>query len=128
VVVASVPAGTTPVGPRTLDWNGLSLLGTRLPDGAYQAAVVVTDWLGEVAYSAPFTIDTTPPVISLLDLATLRFQLSEPATVSFVVNGQQLEIAAPKGIFTVPFTGPASFVSALPRDAAGNVGALVRIP
>ena len=57
-----------------------------------------------------------------------RFQLSEPATVSFVVNGQQLAMAAPKGVFTVPFAGRATFVSALPRDAAGNVGALVKTP
>jgi len=128
VVVAPVPAGTTPVGPHTLEWNGLSLLGTGLPDGAYEAAVVVTDFLGEVAYSVPFTIDTTPPVITLLDLATLRFQLSEPATVSLVVNGQPLEMAAPKGVFTVPFAGPATFASALPRDAAGNVGSLVKSP
>jgi hypothetical protein len=128
VVVASVLAGTAPVGPHTLEWNGLSLLGTRPPDGAYEAAVVVTDWLGEVAYTAPFTIDTTPPVIRLLDLATLRFQLSEPATLSLVVNGQALEMAAPAGVFNVPFSGPASFASVLPRDAAGNVGALVKSP
>jgi N-acetylmuramoyl-L-alanine amidase len=128
VVVGSVLAGTTVVGPHTIEWNGLSLLGPRVPDGAYQAAVVVTDALGEVAFTAPFKIDTTPPVITLLDLATLRFQLSEPATVSFVVNGQQLEMAAPKGVFTVPFTGRATFASALPRDAAGNVGALVKSP
>jgi hypothetical protein len=66
----------------------------------------------------------------LLDLATLRFQASEPATVTLLVNGQPRDVAAPRGTFTVPWTGPGpvTAVSAQPRDAAGNAGAIVKSP
>jgi hypothetical protein len=77
-----------------------------------------------VPYTLPITVDTTPPVLTLLDRATLRFQLSEPATLTMSINGRPLEYAAPKGAFNVPWTPEAiTSVTAQPRDAAGNVGA-----
>ena len=130
VVFASPFAGPLPAAPYVLEWNGATTTGARAPDGAYEVAVTVTDVLGDVTYTVPFTLDTTPPTLALLDLAALRFQVDEPATVSLLVNGQPREVTVQKGTFTVPWTGPApvTSVSAQARDAAGNVGAAVRSP
>jgi hypothetical protein len=126
--VASVFAGPLTAGSHVLSWDGLSA-GARVPDGSYDAVVTVTDALGDVPYSLPFAIDTTPPVLTLLELARLRFQLSEPATLTLLVNGTTFEYVAPKSAFTVPWTGgTVTSVSAQARDGAGNVSAIVKSP
>jgi len=121
-VVASVYSAVPAAGPQTLTWDGTAL-GTRVADSAYSVVVTVTDSLGEVPYTLPVAVDTTPPILTLLDKATLRFQLSEPATLTLSINGRALEYAAPKGAFNVPWTTEAiTSVTAQARDAAGNVG------
>jgi len=129
-VVATVFVGPIAVGPQRFEWNGLTALGTRLADGVYEVAVTVTDALGDVTYVAPFTVDTVAPVLTLLDLATLRFQVSEAATVTLMVNGQPREVAVASGVFAVPWfgPGPVSSVSAQARAAAGNTGPAVTTP
>ena len=128
--VASPFAGPLPAAPYSLEWNGMTPAGARAPDGAYEIAVTVSDGLGDVTYTTPFTLDTTPPALTLVDLATLRFQVGEPATVSLLVNGQPRELAVPKGLFNVLWTGPGPVTSlwAQARDAAGNLGAVVKSP
>jgi hypothetical protein len=126
--LVSVFAGPLAAGPHVLSWDGLSA-GVRVPDGGYDAVVTVSDALGDVPYSLPFAIDTTPPVLTLVEPARLRFQLSEPATLTLLVNGTSFEYAAPKGAFTVPWTaGTVTSVSAQARDGAGNVSAIVKSP
>jgi hypothetical protein len=67
--------------------------------------------------------------LTLLDPARLRFQLTEPATLTLLVNGTSFEYAAPKGAFVVPWSGGAvTSVSAQARDAAGNASAIVKSP
>jgi hypothetical protein len=127
-VVTGVFAGQLAAGPHVVSWDGLSG-GVRVPDGTYDAVVTVTDALGDVAYSLPFATDTTPPVLTLVEPARLRFQLSEPATLTLLVNGTSFEYPAPKGAFTVPWTGgTVTSVSAQARDGAGNVSAIVKSP
>jgi N-acetylmuramoyl-L-alanine amidase/FlgD Ig-like domain len=126
--VASVFAGSLAAGPHVLSWDGSSS-GVRVADGTYDAVVTVTVALGDVPYSLPFAIDTVPPVLTLLDTARLRFQLSEPATLALLVNGASFEYAAPRGAFTVPWTGGTVVsVSAQARDAAGNVSPIAKFP
>ena len=79
--VATPFQGQLGVGPHAVDWDGTTN-GVPLPDGAYFALVTVTDALGDVQLSLPLTIDTIPPVLKLLDAKTLKFSLSEPATVT----------------------------------------------
>ena len=82
--------------------------------------------------SAPAAVDRTKPVLSgirvtaLKRAAKVRFSLSEPATVTLLVNGAPVVKIEPAGTFTVPLpkAGVAT-VSAQARDAAGNVGATV---
>jgi hypothetical protein len=127
-VVAGVFAGPLAAGPHVLSWDGLSA-GARVPDGSYDAVVTVTNALGDVPYSLPFAIDTTPPALALLEPARLRFQLTEPATLTLLVNGTPFAYSAPKGAFAVPWTGgTVASVSAQARDAAGNTSAIVKSP
>ena len=108
------PAGSSP-------WNG-----ARLADGKYAATLTVSDALGDVQFPLPLSIDTTAPVLTLLDARTLRFSLSEPATVTVLVDGQtRLVHGEPKGAFTVPYAGAVTQVSAQAQDAAGNTSAPV---
>jgi large repetitive protein len=124
-VVATLFSGQLGVGAHTLGWDGTAA-GAVLPDGAYTLVATVTDALGDVAQQLPLTIDTVPPVLTLLDAQTLRFSLSEPATVTLVVNqGTHVVKAEPKGSFSVPFPGPVVQVSATAQDAAGNISAPV---
>ena len=120
--VATPFQGQLGVGPHAIDWDG-STNGIALPDGAYVVLVTVTDALGDVQLSLPLTIDTIPPVLTLLDPKTLKFSLSEPAAVTVVVNGKtRLLKNAPKGTFTVGYTGTVTELTAVAQDAGGNVG------
>jgi hypothetical protein len=128
VPVASAFSGTLGPGAQSVVWNGTSG-GVRLPDGTYDVVTVVTDTTGTLSFTAPLTVDTTPPSLALLDAPSLRFQLSEPASVTVIVNGQQTTIAEPAGTFNVPFAGGAvTSVSAYATDAAGNTSATVTGP
>src|SRR5262249_45687714 len=128
VVVATVFAGQLGPGPQTITWDGTSA-GARVPDGDYQAVTVLGAGNGVSTYSAPMTVDTTPPTLTLLDPTTLRFQLSEPATVALTVNGQQIGGAEPAGEFTLPLPpDPVASISAQATDVAGNRSAAVTYP
>jgi hypothetical protein len=128
VVVATVWSGQVTPGQQVVSWDGTSN-GVRLPDGEYVAVVTASGSLGAVSLLQTVLIDTTPPVLTLLDGPSLRFELSEAANVAIVVNGQALTIDQPRGSFTVPWSGGAvTSVSAQARDAAGNPGASVSWP
>jgi hypothetical protein len=82
-----------------------------------------------VSLLAPFVVDTVTPTLTLLDGPSLRFQLSEPATLTAVINGQTVTAAEPAGVFTFPWVGPpvtAYTVSA--KDSAGNSSATITWP
>ena len=100
-----------------------------LPDGAYQVVATFTDAQGAVSVAVPLTIDTTPPTLTLLDATHLRFSLSEPATVTLLVNGAREVKVEPAGVFTVPPPkAGVQTVSAEAADAGGNVSATVAGP
>jgi len=68
-------------------------------------------------------------VLTVLDGAGLRFDLSEAATVTAIVNGQSLSLSQPRGQFTIPWTaGPVTSFTVQPRDLAGNAGTAVNGP
>jgi hypothetical protein len=126
--VATVFAGQLGPGPQTIGWDG-SVAGVRLPDGQYTAVVTATDALATLSLLVPFTVDTTPPTLTVLDGPSLRFQLSEPATVTAAINGQSVSAAEPAGVFTFPWVGPpVTSWSVSARDGAGNAGASVSGP
>jgi hypothetical protein len=127
-VVATIFAGQLGSGAQSIVWNGTSN-GARVPDGTYDVVTVVAVGTGTLSFSAPLTLDTTPPVLALLDPATLRFQLAEPATLILTVNGQPMTVAEPAGTFNVPWAGgPVTSLTAQAADAAGNVTATISWP
>jgi hypothetical protein len=122
VIVGSPFQGQLGIGPQTIAWNG-SGFGAPLFDGTYQATITVTDQLGDVQLAVPITIDNTAPRLTLVDKATLKFTLDEPATVTLLVNQKtRIVLGEPKGTFRIPYQGGAvSQISAEATDLAGNV-------
>ena len=122
VIVGSPFQGQLGIGPQTIAWNG-SGFGAPLFDGTYQATITVTDQLGDVQLAVPITIDNTAPRLTLVDKATLKFTLDEPATVALLVNQKtRIVLGEPKGTFRIPYQGGAvSQISAEATDLAGNV-------
>jgi hypothetical protein len=127
VVVSTLFSGQRGPGPQVVDWNGLDpTTGKPLPDGAYQLAATVTGAQGDVTVPIPLTVDTVPPTLTLLDAKTLRFALSEPATLSLLVNGVSETKTEPAGTFNVPPPrAGVQTVSARASDAAGNASLVV---
>ena len=120
-VVATVFAEPLGAGPQSVAWSG-TVGGAPLPDGRYTLAVTVTDGLGQVRQTLPVSVDDTPPVLTLVDPQSLTFTLSEPATVTLLVNGQTtFAVGEPAGTFSVPFPGPVTSVVARAQDVAGNL-------
>jgi hypothetical protein len=127
-VLATPFQGQPGVGSHTVAWDGTAN-GAPLPDGRYLVVVSFTDALGDIQIAIPLTIDTVPPVLTLVDLKTLRFTLSEPATVTALVNQKtRIELAEPKGTFALPVTGAVLQISAEAQDAAGNLSVVVTGP
>jgi hypothetical protein len=125
IVVGSPFQGQLSIGPQTVAWNG-SGFGTALFDGTYLATFTVTDQLGDVPIAVPVTVDNTPPKLTLVDKATLKFTLNEPATVTVLVNQTtQVVFGEQKGTFRLPFEGTVSQISAQAQDLAGNLSPLI---
>jgi N-acetylmuramoyl-L-alanine amidase len=128
VTVAVVWTAQVGPGQQVIGWDGTSS-GVRLPDGEYVAVLTATGPLGTVSLLQPLVIDTTPPVLTLLDGPSLRFDLNEAASISAVVNGQAVAVNQPRGTFTIPWSGgPVTTFGVQARDAAGNVGSIVTWP
>jgi flagellar hook assembly protein FlgD len=120
IVVASPFSGRPGVGQHTFEWDGTGF-GAPLFDGTYQAAITITDSLGDVRLPVPITIDTTPPTLAVVDKGTLRFKLDEAATVSVLVNQKtRIVLGEQKGTFTIPYQGQVTQLVAQAQDLAGN--------
>ncbi len=125
VVLTTPFQGALASGVHTLAWDGTAN-GSPLPDGKYVAVFTITDGLGDVQIPLPVTVDTRPPVLTLIDAPALTFSLDEPATVTVLVNGTtRVVLAEPKGIFTVPFQGSVVTLWAQAQDAGGNLSPVV---
>ena len=124
-VIATVLQGNLSAGAQTVTWNGTAN-GAVLGEGTYELGFTVTDALGEVEQTVPVTIDVTPPALTVVDAKRLLFTLSEPATVTVLVNGQtRIVVGEPAGTFGVPFAGQVTSVTAQAQDFAGNLSPAV---
>jgi hypothetical protein len=120
--VVAAPAAPAPVvGPQTFVWDGTLADGTRAPDGAYTLAVTVSDDVGTFTRSAPLTVDTTPPRITVLSYRNLRFRVSEAATLTLTVGARRFVRSVSKPATTEFWlkTKPKRY-SLVATDAAGN--------
>jgi len=125
VVATPVPAASFDAGAQTLTWNGTLDDGTPAPDGSYTLTLTVTDPYLTFARSAPVVLDSTPPVITVLSYATMRFRLSEPATLTLVVGAKRYSRTLRSAATTAFWLKrkPRSY-RLIATDAAGNVSSL----
>ena len=74
-----------------------------------------------------FRIDTLAPALRVLSFRRLRFRVSEPATISLIVNGRRTRRVVRTGVFS--FRPPrVRTVRIVARDAAGNVSRTLKFP
>ena len=126
-LVTTLSTGQLQPGPQQVGWDG-SANGKRVPDGSYQAVVTAKDSFTTLKQEAKLVVDTKAPVLRLLSLAKLSFWLSEAATVTADLEGQQVVKAAKAGAFRLAHVGPVKELTATAEDAAGNASAPVRAP
>jgi hypothetical protein len=108
-----------PAGPQNVTWT----IAPETKDGTY-AAVLNT---GIADHSVLFRIDRTAPRLRALSFRALRFWISEPASVTLVVNGARVTRSVRGGVFTFRH-GRVRTVRLTARDVAGNVSAPLRYP
>ncbi len=126
--VASPLSGALMPGTQRFAWDGMRAAGI-LRDGEYRAVVEATGGVGVISYGVPFLSDTVAPRVRILPGKRLRVEVSEPSTLTFVIDGQSLRREVRKaGIAGIPWSGPAARVRVVAWDAAGNAsGPVVRI-
>jgi hypothetical protein len=79
-----------------------------------------------VQLAIPITIDNTAPKLALVDKATLKFTLDEPATVTLLVNQKtRIVLGEPKGTFRIPYQGAVYQLSGIAQDLAGNISPVI---
>jgi N-acetylmuramoyl-L-alanine amidase len=120
-VTATLLAGRFPPGARSVDWNG-TVADVAVPDGRYDVVVEARTALGLASQVTKVNVDTAPPVLRLVSAFKRLATLSEPATVTTVVDGNTRTFVRRKaGLFRIP--APSSYRNArvAARDRAGNI-------
>jgi hypothetical protein len=118
--VATPFAGPLEPGLRKVEWDGSKRIG-RLLDGEYEAVVEATDTVATSTVAVPFTADTRPPRVRILQRAPLRLWLSEPSLVTLRFGARRLvHDARAAGEARVPNAPRLGLVRAVAWDAAGN--------
>jgi N-acetylmuramoyl-L-alanine amidase len=118
--VASPLSGSFLAGAQTFVWDGVRSAGL-LRDGEYTAVVEATGGVGAISYGVPFLSDSTAPRVRILPGTGLRVDLSEPAVLTFVIDGRALRREVKRsGVVRIPWARPATRVRVVAWDAAGN--------
>ncbi len=124
-VVATPAVTSLDAGPQTLSWSGTLDDGTIAPDGSYTLALAITDPFATFTRTATVTLDSTPPVITVLSYKTMRFRLSEPVTLTLVVGANRysrtLNTAATTSFWLKQKPRAYRLIA---TDAAGNVSSV----
>jgi hypothetical protein len=115
-------------GLQRLVWSGVRATGP-IRDGEYRAVVEAASGVGTSAYGVPFVSDTVAPRVRILPGKGLRVVVSEPATLTFVIDGSALRRQVTRaGPVRIPWSGPAASVRVVAWDAAGNAsGPVLRV-
>ncbi len=121
-VVAPVYSATLAPGAQNVGWKAA---GT--PDGVYAGALTTSGPVGPATRTLLFRIDTKPPALRARSFRALRFWVSEPATVTLVLNGARIVRSVRPGTFSYRH-GTVRSVRIVARDAAGNLSRTLRFP
>ena len=120
--LTSVYSADLAPGAQTISWAP-----TGLKDGKYAGVLTATNDVGTVTHTAPFRIDTIPPNLRALSFRSLRFRVSEPATIRLTLNGKVITRNVRAGVFAFPAVRVRS-VRIVAEDAAGNLSRTLRYP
>jgi hypothetical protein len=125
---ASPLVASYPIGTQRFVWDGTRSAGL-IRDGAYTAVVEASSLAGAISFGVPFAADSTAPRVRILPGSRLQVAVSEPAMLTFLIDGQSLKREVRhSGIVRVRRAGPAKRVRVVAWDAAGNTsGPVVRI-
>jgi hypothetical protein len=118
--IAPVYSGSLPAGAQTVGW---SVAGTK--DGKYAGVLTTAGEVGTATRTMLFRIDTTPPQLRAVSFRTLRFWVSEAATIRLVVNGKRVVQKVRAGAFSFRH-GKVRSVRIVAQDAAGNLSPTLR--
>jgi hypothetical protein len=109
-------------GTQSVGWGG-----TGVKDGKYAGVLTATNDIGAVTHTALFRVDTVAPVLRALSFRSLRFRISEAATIRLTVNGRQATHFVRAGVFSFHARGVRT-VRIVAQDMAGNVSRTLRFP
>jgi hypothetical protein len=121
-VVVPVYAATLAPGTESIAWKA-----TGVPDGVYAGALTTSGPVGAATRTLLFRLDTKPPTLRARSFRALRFWVSEPATVTLLLNGSRVVRSVRAGTFSYRH-GAVRSVRLVARDAAGNVSRTLRFP
>ena len=121
-VVAPVYSATLAPGAQTVGWKAVGV-----PDGVYAGALTTSGPVGAATRTLLFRIDTKPPTLRARSFRALRFWVSEPSTVTLLLNGSRVVRSVRAGTFSYRH-GTVRSVRIVARDAAGNVSRTLRFP
>jgi N-acetylmuramoyl-L-alanine amidase-like protein len=120
--LVSVYSADLAPGAQTVSWNP-----TGLKDGKYAVVLSATNAVGIVIHTVLVRIDTVVPKLRVLSFRSLRFRVSEPATIRLTLNGRLVSRAVRAGMFS--FHAPrVRNVRIVAQDAAGNVSPTLKYP
>jgi hypothetical protein len=120
--LTSVYSADLAPGAQTVSWAP-----TGLRDGKYAGVLTATNDVGTVTHTALFRIDTIPPNLRALSFRSLRFRVSEPATIRLTLNGKVITRNVRAGVFAFHAVRVRS-LRIVAEDAGGNLSRTLRYP
>ncbi len=120
--LTSVYSAELAPGAQTVSWNP-----TGLKDGKYAGVLTAANDVGTVAHTVLFRIDTVAPNLRALSFRSLRFRVSEPATIRLTLNGKLVSRTVRGGVFSFHAARVRS-VRIVAQDVAGNVSRTLKYP
>jgi hypothetical protein len=120
--LTSVYSADLAPGGQTVSWSPAGL-----KDGKYAGVLTATNAVGTVTHTVLFRIDTVAPILRALSFRSLRFRVSESATIRLTLNGKLVSRTVRAGVFS--FRAPrVRSVRIVARDVAGNVSRTLKYP
>ncbi|HEX7144719.1 MAG TPA: peptidoglycan recognition protein [Gaiellaceae bacterium] len=120
--LTSVYSAELAPGVQTVSWNP-----TGLKDGKYAGVLTAANDVGTVTHTVLFRIDTVAPNLRVLSFRSLRFRVSEPATIRLTLNGKLVSRTVRGGVFSFHAARVRS-VRIVAQDVAGNVSRTLKYP
>ena len=120
--LVSVYSADLAPGAQTVSWNP-----TGLKDGKYAGVLTAANDVGTVTHTVLFRIDTVAPNLRALSFRSLRFRVSEPATIRLTLNGKLVSRTVRGGVFSFHAARVRS-VRIVAQDVAGNVSRTLKYP